>query len=236
MSNNEMSGAPQSGLCCASHGGVAPALAASHASLVACTHRRTERRLLHAAANVTCWLAGLLRARAGIFPAWLVTSIPQVVASCQCAVGINLDSGAFTCPAALPRLSNSAQATLRRFGFLQCVAGGRAQPLWQLTAAGGGSGPMTRAAHKAAMQRFWEQQQAAAAQPQRRHTTLGAVCTVLGLLAAAAGAALTASKARTHWRTRQQSQQAQVRVLRRRLALLTNQLGWARAAAKPARA
>ena len=159
-------------------------------------------------------------AHAGTFPAWLVTNVPQLVASCQCSVGVNLDGPKFSCPKSLPRLTRQAQTILHRFESLQCITDDtrlkgldsrQLIPIW-VAAAGPGQRPlMSRAEHKQALQWHFEGQQGqpgAATQQQQqqqhgwqqRHRVKGTAA-VMGVLAAAvlaAAAALMVMKLQQH--------------------------------------
>jgi hypothetical protein len=95
---------------------------------------------------------------AGTFPAWLITNVPQLVSSCQCSVGVNLDGPKFSCPTSLPRLTRQAQTILHRFEFLQCITDDKFYlkgveqrqliPVYYLTAGPGARPMLSRAEHK----------------------------------------------------------------------------------------
>lgn len=138
-------------------------------------------------------------AAAGTFPTWLITNVPQLVSSCQCSVGVNLDGSKFSCPKSLPRLTRQAQTVLHRFEFLQCITndkslkgegvdGRQLIPIYFL-AAGPGQRPMlTRAEHKEKVTEWHmvqQEGQAAAQQPwQQRHRKGAVTAVVAGVLAA----------------------------------------------------
>lgn len=59
---------------------------------------------------------------AGAFPVWLITSLPLLMSTCKCTVGISLDGDAFSCPAVVARANRKAQEILHSFEYLQCVS------------------------------------------------------------------------------------------------------------------
>lgn len=145
-----------------------------------------------------------LSCSAGTFPAWLVTNVPQLVTSCQCSVGVNLDGPKFSCPKSLPRLTRQAQTILHRFESLQCITDDKTLtkgvderqliPVYYLTAGPGQRPMLSRAEHKQQVLQWHmaEQQQGQQQQGQhwqKRHRQRAAAGVVVGVLAAVALAA-----------------------------------------------
>lgn len=155
----------------------------------------------------------------GTFPAWLITNVPQLVSSCQCSVGINLDGAKFSCPKSLPRLARQAQTILHRFEFLQCITddqslkgvdGRQLIPIYYLAAGPGQRPMMSRAEHKQQVMQWHMVEQEVQEQHgqhhwQQRHrkgAVAGAVVGVLAAVVMAAAAALVVLKSRQRgWRS-----------------------------------
>lgn len=144
----------------------------------------------------------------GTFPPWLASNVPQLVASCQCTVGIKLDGERFTCPKTLPSLTRQAQAILHRFESLQCitddtnlkgVSSRQLIPIW-VAAAGPGQRPMlSRAEHKQQVLQWHLGGQQHSKHMQQQHHKQAVAGAVIGVLAAVvltAGALLVVLKRR----------------------------------------
>lgn len=169
-----------------------------------------ESLLTHSSAGVC--LVWVLSNPTGTFPAWLITNVPQLVSSCQCSVGVNLDGPKFSCPKSLPRLARQAQNILHRFEFLQCITddstlqgvdGRQLIPVYYLAAGPGQRPIMSRAEHKQQVMQWHmveqERQGQQGHQWQQRHrkgAVAGAVAGVLAAVVLAAAAALVVLKGR----------------------------------------